>query len=109
MGTFELRDGEVLVGVLRENGGDFPWIHCSFEPTAAFDEFRPLFERLLVSVESEEFGVADEIFGVIQDRLQLVDLDDPERIGKFLLHVERDTAWFRFLTKEQSKDWDDSL
>jgi hypothetical protein len=109
MRVFELRHGEVIVGVLRETGGDFPWLHCSFEPTEAFAEYRPLFERLERSVEQSDMAVADDLFGIIQDQLQLVEVDDPDLIGKFLLHIDGNSASFRFLTKEESQDWDDDL
>jgi hypothetical protein len=41
---FHLKKAETLLGVLEIYGGDFPWHDCNFEPTAAFDEFRPLFD-----------------------------------------------------------------
>lgn len=107
MRTLELRHGEFLVGTLRETDYDFPWINCTFEPTPAFEEFRSIFVRRLRSVESEEFDVADEMYDVIENRLQLIDLEDADRIGKFLLHIEGDAAWFRYATKEES--WDDNV
>jgi len=41
---FHLKKAETLLAVLEIYGGDFPWHDCKFEPTAAFDEFRSLFD-----------------------------------------------------------------
>ncbi len=43
---FYLKRGDTLLGVLELCGGSFPWHEFKFEPTAAFDEVRPLFEQM---------------------------------------------------------------
>jgi len=42
---YYLKKAETLLGVLIESGDDFPWHYFKFEPTAAFDEIRLLFDR----------------------------------------------------------------
>ena len=43
---FYLKRADTLLGVLELCGGDFPWHEDKFEPTAAFNEVRPLLEYI---------------------------------------------------------------
>jgi len=92
-----LKRGEELVGILRSCDTDFPWVNCTFEPTAAFDELQPLFEEelgLLDSDKMEEWqGVYDRILAL---DLKLIDRKDLQDIGDFLLHIRGNKAWFRY-------------
>lgn len=61
---WELRHENVLLGRLTSYAWDFPWLDCEFEPTAAFEQYRDLFEdefRLLnPEMESDEHREAWE-------------------------------------------------
>jgi len=48
---FYLKRADTLLGVLELCGGDFPWHECKFEPTAAFEEIRPLLEYITPLIE----------------------------------------------------------
>lgn len=41
---WELRRGDDLLGRMTAYAWDFPWLNCDFEPTGAFEDYRPLFE-----------------------------------------------------------------
>ncbi len=43
--------GETLLGVFIEESEDFPWLYGRFEPTQAFIQFKPLFDRLALNAE----------------------------------------------------------
>jgi hypothetical protein len=53
--VWHLMRGRALLATLTEENVDQPWIICRFEPTAAFEEVRPLLERLVALVDSPTF------------------------------------------------------
>lgn len=103
--TFQLLNGTELIGTLREYELDQPWIHCKFQPTAGFLAFKSLFDKDLELHKIGDWEESDKIIEQIETHLRLVDVDDPELIGKFLLHIQNDEAWFRFMTKAESENW----
>ena len=78
---------------------DQPWFICSFSPTAAFEEVKPLFDReleLLNAGDSEE-DAWEEIMGQIDAlKLRLTEAENGNNIEEFLLHIQNDEAWFRY-------------
>jgi hypothetical protein len=88
---FHLKKAEALLGVLEVYGGDFPWHYCKFEPTAAFDEFRPLFDWTT-------WEECDELYQQIEALdLRLVGIINGEEINysEFGLHIHGHEARVR--------------
>lgn len=50
-----VKDGEVL-GTLKPDGGDFPWVQCTFQPTEHFEPYRKMFDE-----QAEALEVMDDI------------------------------------------------
>lgn len=99
---FELRSNDGVVGNLFEIGVDMPWILCSFEPTSSFSHFKPLFDELLTSVDQDDAEKIDKVQNEIESNLRLVCPEDPDMISEFLLHIEGDKVWFRYISLEDS-------
>lgn len=96
---FQLKQKNQLLGTLRQYDSDFPWINCKFEPTEAFQQFKPLFDEELEFMKSEPFDIEewDAAYRKIIDlNLRLIDLTDETSITEFLLHIKGDEAWFRY-------------
>ncbi|WTR19158.1 hypothetical protein OG565_18710 [Streptomyces sp. NBC_00138] len=92
---WRLRRGEEVVGEILVEEGDFPWLSGRFVPTAGFAEVKPLFERELALTEEEDRDEWDSVVGEINVKLQLVAPAGP--VAEFLLHVEGERAWFRWI------------
>jgi len=81
---------------------DQPWFFCQFKQTAAFEEFKPMFDKELellnTGLVSEEVMAAWEEAVETIDALGLilVSLDDSSKITDFLLHIDGEEAWFRY-------------
>lgn len=94
---FHLQQGEVVLGILEETDSDFPWRTCTFTPTEAFQTVKPLFDRALELVRAEEWEPFDEAYQQIQALgLRLVNPSSGDEITDFLLHIEGDSASFRY-------------
>jgi hypothetical protein len=89
---FYLKRAETLLGVLKDSGQDFPWHYFKFEPTAAFDEVRPLFDRRETDCPSQkEASQQNEALG-----LRLVDATDGEEVkNSSLLYINGHEARLR--------------
>jgi hypothetical protein len=100
MEYFELRRAEVLLGTLQVVDVDQPWVICTFAPTNAFDEFRPLFDHELELIEGSDNLDAEtweEAYSHIDELgLQLVPVSGATPITEFLLHIEGSEARFRY-------------
>ncbi|MBV9468618.1 MAG: hypothetical protein JO316_03520 [Abitibacteriaceae bacterium] len=98
--TFHLKQNETLLGVLHQDGGDFPWFDARFEPTPAFEEYQPLFARELELLEAEEWEEWDKVYLQFQQSgIYLFDVAEAIRIDEFILHIKGDEAWFRYNIK----------
>ena len=96
---FQLKRKNKLLGTLRSYTIDQPFIYCKFEPTGAFQQFKPLFDEEVEFMESESFDIEewDAAYRKILDlNLQLIDLTDKSLITEFMLHIKDDKAWFRY-------------
>ncbi len=100
--TWELRtrEGDELVGLLRFAETDFPWVICDFEPTAAFESYRPTFERLNALADEAEtndnlWDEWDVLYQTITAELKLVALGNANPIDDFLLNIYDAQAHFR--------------
>ncbi len=89
---YYLKKAETLLGVLIVSGDDFPWHYFEFEPTAAFDEVRPLFDRRETDCPSqEEASQQNEALG-----LRLVDATDGTEVkNSSLLFIKGHEARLR--------------
>lgn len=87
-----LKRAKTLLGVLKLSGADFPWHYFKFEPTAAFDEVRPLFDRKETDWDNHERASQQiEALG-----LRLVDATDGEEVkNSSLLYIQGHEARLR--------------
>ncbi|PZT71228.1 hypothetical protein DN402_03545 [Streptomyces sp. SW4] len=86
-----------LVGEIRIEEADFPWLSGRFTPGPAFGAVRTLFARELELALSDDEGHWEEwepVQGEIGRRMRLDSPDGP--VAGFLLHVDGDRAWFRW-------------
>ena len=98
--TFELREGDVLVGTLYEYSLDFPWVLCRFEPTPAFADLENLFAEETSLLKAEKWEESQTVYNEIERRVKLINPDDPSMIEAFVLHIDGDEAWFRYRRKK---------
>jgi len=97
-----LMQGDVELAHLTTIRLDQPWLDCTFEPTLAFSQFKPLFDRELELLEHSD-GTFDQAAFVEQwQRIFGAGLwirADPEghHVSQFLLHIHPDgTARLRY-------------
>jgi hypothetical protein len=92
-----LKQGETILGTLEDDGSDFPWFYCIFKATEAYQDIKPLFDRELELIEMEDWEQFEQIYQQIRDLgLCLVEKDGETVVTDFLLHIEGDSAWFRY-------------
>ena len=90
----ELYRGDILLAVLSNiQLYDWPWYRCNFQPTPAFEQYKPLFDRELELLEDKAWELAYE--KIEELRLSLVDPSEGKTTDLFLLHIEGQTASFR--------------
>jgi len=90
---FYLKRAETLLGVLKDSGQDFPWHYFKFEPTAAFDEVRPLFDRRETDYWDNQEEASQQIKAL---GLRLVDATDGTEIeNSSLLFIKGHEARLR--------------
>jgi hypothetical protein len=96
--VWRLYRGEDLVADLVVTGGDFPWLQARVEPRPPFDEVQELFaEDLRLMDRDDPEGVA--AWEAVQDRIRqtlVLEYPDGGRIPEFLLHIENESAWWRW-------------
>ncbi|MET7993358.1 hypothetical protein ABZU76_20915 [Amycolatopsis sp. NPDC005232] len=95
--VWKLFDGDDVVGTLTVTGSDFPWLNATFDPTEAFDKWRPLFEhelRLLETID-ENVDEWEDTYRRIATGLTLHN-SAGEPVAEFLLHVENGHARWRW-------------
>lgn len=98
--VWQLHSGDGPVGEILIDGADFPWLSGRFSATPAFEPLRELFARELALTERDGEGHWDEwerAYGEIRRRVSLTSPDGP--VPEFLLHIDGDTAWFRWSDK----------
>jgi hypothetical protein len=97
MPNFHLYRGEQLLGTLTYASSDMPWEHGTFEPTPAFEEFRPLFDRELALLNADRMDEWEEAWSEIEELgLHLKRGPASKAIDEFLLHVDGSNAWWRY-------------
>jgi putative SOS response-associated peptidase YedK len=94
---YRLYRGDRLLGTLNRTGADMPWHLGTFEPTPAFEEVRPLFERELALLNADRMDEWMTAWGEVTAlglRLEPVPASTP--IEEFVLHIEGPSAWWRY-------------
>ncbi|MFJ8113530.1 hypothetical protein [Streptomyces sp. NPDC096132] len=88
-------DGREEIGDIVVEDADFPFLSGRFSAAGpAFDAVEPLFTRELSLMEDENWEEWEAVQGEIRRRVTLVSPRGP--VPEFLLHIEGDTAWFRW-------------
>lgn len=104
-GPWALVVGDELVAILLPRSREGRYHVCSFEPTAAFEAYRPLFEREVAALDAgrdtgnhdryaREYDAAWREIWASGLRLRLTDGTEPE---SWIVHVEDETARVRFV------------
>jgi hypothetical protein len=96
--TLKLYQENVLLGVLTNvQLDDFPWYSCNFQPTVAFEPYKPLFDLELKLLEDQGATEAwDMVYEEIEAlNLRLVDSIKAKSTGIFLIHIEGEIARFK--------------
>ena len=94
-----LKTGDTLVGSIDVTGTDQPWLTGHFYPEPGFAAFDDLFKRELALVEAnldDEIAQWEQVYGRIRNRLCLLKPDGTV-VPEYLLHIDREKAWFRYL------------
>lgn len=95
--VWRLRRGDVVLGEITIDGGDFPALHGKFVPNPEFAEYRPVFDALSTAAEEidESADAVDELHERLNDELTLVSPEGP--VEDFMLFIEGDRAGFRWI------------
>ncbi|MFJ9584503.1 hypothetical protein [Streptomyces acidicola] len=97
--SWRLLQGDTPVGTLMLHHIDQPWFHCSFTATAAWESLRPTvvaWTQVVESNDSDELEVNEALEAIDALGLVLVPVAESEQIDDFLIHIEGDTARFRY-------------
>ena len=94
---WQLRHGNELLAELIVTDGDFPWLNATLRATNAFIPWRAVFDdelRLLDEID-EHVEQWEAAYRRIDQHLTL-HYPTGERVPEYLLHIEGDTAWWRW-------------
>jgi hypothetical protein len=95
--SWELKQGDRLVGILVFEAQDMFWSDCRFEAGPGWAEVRPLFERSRGAWRGGDTDAAIAADEAIYDvGMVLQPSDGSEAITDFLLRIEDDWARFRW-------------
>ena len=93
---WELWQGETLIGTLTIFDQDMFWFSALFEPTAAFEPYRPTFDegnRVRTADDADAWAAwHDKLNGL---GLHLVRLRDQAVASEFILYIDGREAEFR--------------
>lgn len=81
--------GNVELGALTLEGGDFPWHTGAFIPTSHFYGVSSLFDELFDSVNGGTGKFNDIWNRIIEPGVYLQSLHDGNRLTEFTLHIRR--------------------
>lgn len=93
-GVWQLAHRSGPAGRITVEEADFPWLYGRFTPGPAYPEVRPLFVRARALCEAEDWTGFDSVYDEIRAAVSLTSPDGP--VPEFLLHIDGDTAWFRW-------------
>jgi hypothetical protein len=91
------RDDTLLAVLSNIQLCDWPWYSCNFQPTPAFEEYRPLFDQELKLLEGE--GATQE-WDMAYEKIENLHLtlsypSQAKATDIFLLHIDGETARFK--------------
>lgn len=103
---FFLKQDARLLGNVRVRGiWDMFWFKIDFEPSDAFTEFAPLFERSIQALDYGGDGDFDDLWEAILARgIVLVRADDETIITSFILHIDRGNSRLRYVEPSDLQD-----
>lgn len=102
--SFQLWQGDTLLGTLPVAETDMFWTFCGWEPEPAFAALKPLFERERALLEEEDEDAAwdawEAVYAEIMARgLRLTERGSGASYDDFILHIAEDAAWFRLASR----------
>ncbi|MFD7729212.1 hypothetical protein ACFV6F_02345 [Kitasatospora phosalacinea] len=100
--TWRLLRGGELVGEIRIDEADFPWLSGEFVPGPAWPGLAPGFAECRRLAEAEEWAAWERAYDPLEAACALHSPDGP--VAEFLLHVEPPRAWFRFSEEPFEED-----
>ncbi len=104
MADYALFRGNVELGVLTLEGGDFPWQTGAFFPTDDFDGVRSLFDELFDSVNGGTGKFNDIWNRIIEPGVYLQSLHNGNRLTEFTLHIRRERFRLRVMENRNSPE-----
>lgn len=86
----------VLLGLLKLDQLDFPWVYCHFQPTSAFEDVKTRFdeERNIARTDPKRWEAWHDNNIKILD-LHLINAASDQEVKYSILHIQNSTAWFR--------------
>src|SRR5687767_5779009 len=93
---WELRHGDILIGMLNVIDQDMSWFSAQFEPTPEYAPYNPIFDEGN-NVRSGEDEVAWSMWRkkVHDLGLRLIQLDNQAVASEFILYIDGSSADFR--------------
>jgi hypothetical protein len=90
-------DGELLAELVVTDS-DFPWLNATIRPTVGFEDVRPLFvdELRWLHADAGNPEQWDAAYERIRAATRLL-APDGHSVPEFLLHIDGDQAWWRWL------------
>ncbi|MDR3035748.1 MAG: hypothetical protein LBV78_22060 [Kitasatospora sp.] len=92
--TWRLLRGTELVGEIRVDEVDMPWLGGGFRPGPAWPEFAAGFAECRRLAEAEDWEGWERAYDPLEAACTLHSPDGP--VAEFMLHVEPPRARFRF-------------
>jgi hypothetical protein len=102
--TLQLVRGDALLGTIqvKPSEGEFPWYNGEFQPTAAFEHVRELFEHELellranTSNDSAQWDDWEAVHAELHEPgLRLQAPDKSYQANEILIHIDGAEAWWR--------------
>ncbi|MFJ4466657.1 hypothetical protein ACIP2X_03965 [Streptomyces sp. NPDC089424] len=96
--SWYVSSAEGRVGEIAVDDSDFPWLAGRFVAGPAFTAVRDLFARELALAQRDgerHWQEWETVYDEIRRRVSLSSPDGP--VADFLLHIEGDRAWFRWI------------
>jgi hypothetical protein len=88
--------GDSVLGDIEVSDADFPWLLGRFVAGPAFSSVAHLFARELDLVNSDDLDAWEAAYRAIESQDLRLLRPDGTAVAEVLLHVDGDTAWFRW-------------
>ncbi|GAB3150965.1 hypothetical protein GCM10027161_50630 [Microbispora hainanensis] len=96
--VWQLRRGGEILGEIRVDEGDFPWLSGRFVARSGYAAVEPLFVEELALIEADgelDYDAWEAVYARISDQVKLI-APDGWPVTDFLLHISGQDAWFRW-------------